>query len=141
MRSFKNKSVIMPLFASTLMIVFYVSESTTQVIRWWYWNETFVISFHNNTSYRVAVFTQMLINISCLALILIWRAEKNIHLEWRHVIPIIYCFLLLILFICEFIASLIDSSEVKSFDNLTYLIQTVIDLCRYGFSILYYTFR
>ncbi len=121
------------------MFIFYVSEYTTQGIRWCYWNQTFATSFDNNMSYRVAIFTQMSINIACFAFIFIWRIIKDIKLDWFHVTPVICFIMVIVQFVCQTTSILNDSSIAKSLDHFSYFTQIVLDLSAYGFIILYYT--
>jgi hypothetical protein len=128
-------------FVSMLMVIFYMSEYTSQVIRWHYWDQTFAKSFDNNGVYRTATLTQMSINIACTIILFVWLFLRKVRLDWIHVTPLMCCLMLAILFTCQFIAALSHASETESYNNLFYLTQAVLDLFACGFVIIYFTFK
>jgi hypothetical protein len=123
------------------MIIFYISEYITQVIRWHYWDQSFAKSFYNNRVYRTAILTQMSINIVCTIILFLWLILRKVRLGWIHVTPLMCCLMLAILFACQFIAALSHTPEIEFQDNLVYLAQTALDLFACGFVILYFTFE
>lgn len=110
-------------------------------MRWHYWENSFRASYEQ-THYKVVIFVQMGINLTCVGVLFTWQVLRGIKLNLDKATTLLCCLLLIILFCCQFIACLLPSKQegIESRDNISYLSQTILDLFAYCFTILYFTF-